>query len=138
MSNNIDNERIHFVSEQNIQLVKFESEGWILDVGGGGEGIISQLFGEQVIAIDSSETELEEAPATESLKIVMNATELKFLNNAFNTVTSFFTMMYIDNCNKEKVFKEIYRVLKPEGTFLLWDMNIPSAKNSEKDIYAVP
>ena len=36
--------------------------GSILDVGGGGEGIIGRLYGEQVIAIDNCQEELDEAP----------------------------------------------------------------------------
>jgi ubiquinone/menaquinone biosynthesis C-methylase UbiE len=96
------------------------------------------LRGEKVIAIDPSKEELEEASTGSGvLKIVMNAKELKFLDNEFSTVTSFFTMMYIENEDKEKVFREIYRVLKPNGEFLLWDINIPAYDNSEKDIYAV-
>lgn len=46
-------------------------------------------------------------------------------------------MMYIESEYKEKVFREIYRVLKPEGEFLLWDATIPRYDNGEKDIYAI-
>ena len=136
MSDDIDKSRVQFVDKHIIKLEKHKREGWILDIGGGGEGIISQLYGEQVIAIDPLKSELEEAPINEALKIIMNAKELTFLDNQFNTVTSFFTMMYIPNDDIEKVFKEIYRVMTLDGEFLLWDLTIP-ARNLDKDIYAI-
>ncbi|WP_066502685.1 class I SAM-dependent methyltransferase [Abyssisolibacter fermentans] len=138
MSDDIDKSRVHFINEQKINISKVRREGYILDIGGGGEGVIGQLYGEQVVAIDPLESELEEAPTTGALRIIMNAKDLKFLDNQFNTVTSFFTMMYISNEDIEKVFKEIYRVLKLDGEFLFWDLNIPAFTNTDKDIYAVP
>lgn len=36
--------------------------GSILDIGGGGEGVIGQLYGQQVVAIDKLQEELDEAP----------------------------------------------------------------------------
>lgn len=36
--------------------------GSILDIGGGGEGIIGRLYGRQVTAIDNRREELDEAP----------------------------------------------------------------------------
>lgn len=138
MSDNIDKSRVHFINEQKININKVKREGYILDIGGGGEGVIGQLYGEQVVAIDPLKSELEEAPTTGALRIIMNAKDLKFLDNQFNTVTSFFTMMYISNEDIEKVFKEIYRVLKLDGEFLFWDLNIPAFTNTDKDIYAVP
>jgi len=51
--------------------------GLILDIGGGGEGVIGQIKGKDVIAIDISKEELEETPDG-PLKIVMDARELQF------------------------------------------------------------
>lgn len=36
--------------------------GSILDIGGGGEGVIGLLYGSQVTAIDNRQEELDEAP----------------------------------------------------------------------------
>ncbi|NIV37241.1 MAG: hypothetical protein GWN58_49800, partial [Anaerolineae bacterium] len=55
-------DRVHFFETQTVQVQDFESTGFILDIGGGGEGIIGLLKGRDVIAIDLRAEELEEAP----------------------------------------------------------------------------
>ena len=75
-----------------LEVEDFPSEGYILDIGGGGEGVIGRLKGQDVIAIDQRQEELEDA-AEGPLKIVMDARELKFLNESFTTVTAFFSLM---------------------------------------------
>jgi ubiquinone/menaquinone biosynthesis C-methylase UbiE len=79
---------------QSIELSPIETDGLILDIGGGGEGIIGKLNGKQVIAIDTSERELLETE-NEALKVVMDSTDLKFLPKSFDACTSFFSFMYI-------------------------------------------
>lgn len=106
---------------QTVTVEDFAAEGFILDIGGGGEGVIGQLKGEQVIAIDINKRELEEAPPG-PLKIVMDARDLKFLDNTFNTATVFFTFMYIAPSDHQKVFEELQRVLSPGGRLLVWDV----------------
>lgn len=46
-------ERFFLFEQQEVTVPNFESIGYILDVGGGGEGIIGILKGEKVIAIDA-------------------------------------------------------------------------------------
>src|SRR5512142_2404491 len=101
-----------------VVLADFLAEGLILDIGGGGEGVIGQLKGKQVVAVDLSKRELEDAPGEPLLKIVMDGRDLKFLDGAFPTVTVFFTFMYIDPADHAKVLAEIRRVLKPGGRLL--------------------
>ena len=112
---------------QLIELSSIETDGLILDIGGGGEGIIGKLNGKQVIAIDTSERELLETQ-NEALKIVMDATDLKFLPESFDVYTAFFSLMYIPHDKHLTVFKEVYRVLKKEGKFLVWDVSIPEKR----------
>lgn len=119
-----------------IELSDTRLDGRILDIGGGGEGIIGQLKGDLVVAIDPSRRELEEAPDG-GLKVEMDGKDLKFLDNTFDTATSFFTFMYIPNTDHKKVFEEIYRVLKNNGEFVLWDINIPEYKDNDKLYYIV-
>jgi ubiquinone/menaquinone biosynthesis C-methylase UbiE len=81
--------------------------------------------------------ELEEAPAG-PLKIVMDARELKFLDCTFNTVTTFFSFMFIPPDDHEKVLQEIFRVLAPKGQFLLWDVDILQRPAPERDVMVFP
>ena len=129
------NERFFTIGPLEIDLNIFEMEGRILDIGGGGEGVIGQLKGSQVIAIDPSKRELEEAPKNESLNIIMDGKDLKFLDNTFDSVTAFFTLMYIPLKDHETVFKEIHRVLKKKGVFFLWDLIIPPREDKKEDVY---
>ena len=61
-SHSITEERKHTIAVQNINISSLDCEGIILDIGGGGEGVIGQKFGNKVIAIDPVLEELEEAP----------------------------------------------------------------------------
>jgi len=131
------NERMYSIGVQSINLTEFSQEGRILDIGGGGEGIIGQLLGEKVVAIDPRGDELEEA-AEGPLKIIMDARELKFLNETFDGITSFFTLMYVEKQYHYKVFEEIHRVLKDKGEFTMWDATIPQYPGEIKDIFLVP
>jgi len=128
-------EKIHFTDLQKIDITDVELKGRILDIGGGGEGIIGLLKGERVIAIDKQKRELEEAPSGEFLKIVMDAKDLKFLDESFDTVTIFFTIMYIPMDDRLKVFEEVYRVLKAGGELVIWDLIIPEKGENSKDFY---
>jgi ubiquinone/menaquinone biosynthesis C-methylase UbiE len=134
----IAEERIHYFEEQELRVQDFESSGYVLDLGGGGEGIIGKLKGADVVAIDTSAPELEEAPDG-PLKIVMDATELNFLDGTFNTVTAFFTLMYVRGEGQQRrVFEEAFRVLAPGGRFLIWDVRFPPREEPQKDIGAFP
>ena len=132
----IDWSRIFAIKAQKVNLSNIRLEGLILDIGGGGQGVIGQFKKDKVIAIDHNKRELEEAPEG-GLKIIMDAGELKFLNNTFDTVTSFFTFMYIPKSEHQKIFKEIYRVLKKDGNLVLWDVIIPKRENQIQEMFSL-
>jgi SAM-dependent methyltransferase len=129
-------DHILYWPRQDIVVDDFDAAGYILDIGGGGEGVIGQLKGKRVIAIDKQRRELEEA-APSGLKIVMDATDLKFLDRTFEIATAFFSLMYIKGNDIDLVFGEAYRVLVPGGRFLIWDAVLPTRPDTDKDMVAV-
>jgi len=131
----VSEDRVFLLEKQKVIVNNFDASGLILDIGGGGEGIIGQMKEKQIVAIDPNRRELGEA-ASGPLKIVMDAGDMLFLDNAFNVVTSFFTLMYIEGSEHEKIFKEVFRVLVSEGRFLIWDVDLPQSLDEEKDIVA--
>ena len=69
----------------------------------------------------------------------MDARDLQFLDETFATATAFFSLMYFKNrADYERVFGEVYRVLKPGGQFLVWDVIVERPGDVDKEIYVVP
>jgi ubiquinone/menaquinone biosynthesis C-methylase UbiE len=116
------------LDRQEIVISDFAASGWILDLGGGCRGTIGRMKPNQVVAIDISARELREAPNS-FLKIIMDASDLKFLDSTFNTETAFFSLMYMPPELHRKVFAEAYRVLKAGGHCLIWDAVVPAASD---------
>lgn len=105
---------------------KKELKGSILDIGGGGEGVIGRLYGAQVVAIDICREELAEAPDC-CEKLLMDATKMTFPDHSFDNVTSFYTLMFMDKLSQQQALCETARVLKPHGEVHIWDCKIDSA-----------
>lgn len=127
-------DQIHRYDREDTPIAGFSAEGLILDLGGGGEGVVSQMKGQQVVAIDLSARELAEAPGQPLLKIVMDATDLKFLDASFSTLTCFYTLMFVPPDKQARLFEEARRVLRPGGRLLVWDVEIPSPPSPEKKV----
>lgn len=108
-----------------LKLTK-ELSGEILDLGGGGEGVIGRVYGGQVTAIDNRQDELDEAPEGPR-KLLMDAAALTFADASFQHVTSFFTLMYMPHRVQEQAIREAARVLCPGGCLHIWDAEIVSA-----------
>ena len=116
----------HLAERQDIVIRGLPDSGYILDIGGGCRGTIGRIKPKQVVAIDISPRELKEAPS-DFLKIVMDATDLKFLDNSFPAVTAYYSLMFMKPDIQQKVFAEVFRVLQPGGTWLVWDSVVPAA-----------
>ncbi len=111
---------------QRVTLLDFPAEGLILDIGGGGSGIIGRLKGEQVVSIDNRIGEFKDANNT-AFKLHMDGEQLSFADGQFHKATAFFSLMYMPNEVKEKVLREVYRVLRDEGILYIWDTKIDAA-----------
>lgn len=134
----MDSTEIHFLEPVELTLRDFPVHGPILDVGGGGEGMIGRLKERDVVAIDLREDELLEAPDG-PLKTVMDARALAFPDRAFATATAFFSFMYVDGeADQQAVFNEIYRALRPGGHLHLWDIDLSERPETEKSVFAIP
>ena len=108
-----------------IQIAK-ELIGSILDIGGGGEGVIGRVYGQQVIAIDNRQDELDEAP-NGFQKLLMDARNVDFPQESFDHVTFFYSLMYMDRDMQIKALQEAVRVLRTGGCLHIWDSDIESA-----------
>lgn len=134
----IDPARVVTFDRQELAVPDFPvPHGWILDIGGGGEGIIGRLKGSRVVAIDLYAWGMKRTPPG-PLKLVMDATDLKFLDGSFNTVTSFFTLMYMTPEQQQKAIREAWRVLEPGGALRIWDVQLPVSPNAKQDIAMYP
>lgn len=106
--------------------LKRELQGRILDLGGGGEGVIDRVYREQVVAIDTRQDELDEAPEGPE-KRVMDARALTFPDGAFDHVTAFYFFMYLPRKHRADAVREAYRALRPGGRLHVWDADIAEA-----------
>lgn len=128
---------IYFLDPVEIQVGGFSVDGYVLDIGGGGEGIIGSLNGLRVVAIDCRNDELAEAPEG-PLKIVMDARDLKFLDSTFSAATAFFSLMYFrEHSDLQAALAEAFRVLKPGGCLRVWDVHMATFPRTEKRVFAV-
>jgi ubiquinone/menaquinone biosynthesis C-methylase UbiE len=108
--------------------------GRVLDVGGGGEGIVGLLYGKNTVAIDNRAEELLETD-NKALKLVMDACELKFPDETFEMAAFFYSLMYMNTESKEKAISEAARVLKPGGMLEVWDTEFPEPGGDGNDVY---
>jgi len=121
----------------NLEVKDFESGGLVLDIGGGGEGVIGRLKGKQVVAIDIRLNELVET-IDGPLKVVMDARTLTFKDGSFTTATAFFSLMYMKTRkDHQTVMSEAWRVLKPGGHLHLWDVDLTKLPDTKKGFYLV-
>lgn len=100
--------------------------GPILDLGGGGEGIIGRIYRQQAVVIDNRQEELDEAPDGPK-KLLMDAAALIFEDASFQHVTAFFSFMYMPHAIQAQAISQAARVLRPGGALHIWDAEINSA-----------
>ncbi|MHA2134985.1 MAG: class I SAM-dependent methyltransferase [Candidatus Thorarchaeota archaeon] len=107
---------------QEIILNGITGKGPILDIGGGGEGLVSRIEGSRVCAVDLRFGEIREAQiyGPDSQWIVGDGRRLCFRDSSFGTATAWFMLGYVRTWeDKSKIAAEVFRVLRPNGLFSL-------------------
>jgi ubiquinone/menaquinone biosynthesis C-methylase UbiE len=112
---------------QTIELADIKFQDPILDIGGGGEGLVSRIAGDRVCLVDIQYSKIKEAQihGLQSALIVGDGGQLCFKDDSFNAVTIWFALAYIpDWTHKRKVIQEVTRVLREDGKLSLYIMHI--------------
>ncbi|MFO7837448.1 MAG: class I SAM-dependent methyltransferase [Candidatus Thorarchaeota archaeon] len=104
---------------QKITLPSLPDDGLILDIGGGGEGIVSRIWCERVCAVDIHLNKIRQAyiyPVGRTNWFVCDGAKLCFEGGAFGAVSLWFSLAYMQTWNKKKaVIREAYRALSTNG-----------------------
>ena len=104
---------------QSIHLPELPAEGRLIDIGGGGEGLVSRIGEARVCAVEINMNKIREAQIHGSGPqwILCDGRTLCFQNEAFDTATMWFSLDYMtDWKTKQAVLLEVHRTLKPAGT----------------------
>ena len=119
--------------EQKITLERLRSGGLILDIGGGGEGLVSRIEGDRVCALDIRLSEIREAQihGHSSNWFVADGRSLCFPDETFDVVAMWFSLGYMSDWTiKRAVMQEAYRVLKRNGQLSMLASHIPETGDS--------
>ena len=116
--------------------------GDVLDMGCGGGGNISRILQidsvTTVKGVDYSEVSVAKSKEVNSAAILegrceilhANVRDLPFDDNSFDTVTAFETVYFWPEIGE--TFKEVFRVLRPEGIFIVTNESNGEDKSSVK------
>jgi ubiquinone/menaquinone biosynthesis C-methylase UbiE len=111
-------------------------EGFIIDIGAGGEGVIAKTCGRNTVGVDIRKGEIDEARSRGSLAqwVLCDACSMPFRNDAFDVATFFFSLMYIRTPKRKRAaFAETRRILKSDGLLRLWAAIV----REKPDLYVV-
>ncbi len=101
--------------------------GNVLDIGCG-TARYAHLFKENYTGIDINRRYLEAKMQKDKHFVCCDASVLPFKENLFDSIFSVGFFHHIDFRNTVKVFKEIIRITKPNGTVLIIDAFFPDNK----------
>jgi ubiquinone/menaquinone biosynthesis C-methylase UbiE len=116
---------------QTIHLDDLPKGRLILDIGGGGEGLVSRIGGKCVCAVDYRMSEILEAkihgpPAN---WFAADARSLPFRDRSFDMVTLWFSLEYMaGRTTKERIFTESFGALKRGGDLSIYAGRIDCKK----------
>jgi hypothetical protein len=112
--------------------------GRILDIGGGGEGVIGRLHRARVVAADLRLDELTETPSGPH-KAVLDARRLPFAAGSFAAATAFFSLMYLAEARDQlAILLEAARVLPPGAELHIWEVDLAHLPQTEQRVFVIP
>lgn len=131
------------VSQEIFEDMPFNENSHVLDIGcglGGTSRMLAHKFSANVKGIDITPEYIRTASLLSELIdlkektdfIHADALDLPFVSDSFDLVISQHTQMNIED--KEKFYSEIFRVLKPAGCFVYYDV----FKSEGNEIYPLP
>jgi ubiquinone/menaquinone biosynthesis C-methylase UbiE len=103
---------------QKIELKHLPQEGFIIDIGGGGEGLVSRIEASRVCVVDINLNKIREAMIYGQVSqwILSDARMLSVKDERFNVATLWFSLGYVqDRDSKAQVLAEVARVLRQSG-----------------------
>ncbi|MBD3159517.1 MAG: methyltransferase domain-containing protein [Candidatus Lokiarchaeota archaeon] len=110
---------VMYTPVQRIPLPSLPDKGLILDIGGGGEGIVSRIWRQRVCAVDIRMNKIREAhiyPVRNTNWFLSDGASLCFESRAFGAVTQWFSLAYMRTWEKKReVIREAYRTLSTDG-----------------------
>ncbi|NHJ12037.1 MAG: class I SAM-dependent methyltransferase [Candidatus Thorarchaeota archaeon] len=103
---------------QEIMLENISRKGAVLDIGGGGEALVSRLERQRVCAADIRLDKIKEGQIYDALSqwILTDACGLCFQDACFEVATFWFSLGYLGSFDlKQSAAMEAHRCLKPGG-----------------------
>ena len=103
---------------QTIGLKQLPPEGLIIDIGGGGEGLVSRIERSRVCVVDINLNKIREAMiyGQASQWILSDGRMLSMKEEMFNVATLWFSLGYVQDWDsKARVLEEVARVLRQSG-----------------------
>ncbi|MFX1262731.1 MAG: class I SAM-dependent methyltransferase [Promethearchaeota archaeon] len=103
---------------QKIELKQLPREGLIIDIGGGGEGLVSRIETSRVCAVDVNLNKIREAMIYGQVSqwILSDGRMLSVKDERFNVATLWFSLGYVQDWDsKKQVIAEVARVLRRSG-----------------------
>jgi len=118
------------ISSSPVQIIHLEDlpkDRLILDIGGGGEGLVSRIGGKHVCAVDYRMSEILEAKIHDPPAnwLVADARSLPFEDRSFGMVTLWFSLGYMsDWTTKERIMSQSFGALGKGGDLSIYACRI--------------
>jgi ubiquinone/menaquinone biosynthesis C-methylase UbiE len=110
-----------------VKILLEKLEGLVVDIGAGGEGTIAKACGREIVCVDISKREIDEARSRGAIAnwVLCDACSMPFRNGTFDAATLFFSLMYVKTSERKlALMVEARKILKSDGSLYLWDAAI--------------